>query len=51
MIDEYTDSVAEFYGVPVADVTVTTSYETTGSLTVTTPDDLTEAELVDAITN
>ena len=49
-IENYAASVAEYYGVEESDVTVTTSYETTGTLTMIIPNDVSENELVDVIT-
>ena len=48
-INDYATSVAEFYGVEPSDVVVSTAYESTGSLTLTIPDDLSEDELTDAV--
>jgi hypothetical protein len=44
-INDYATSVAEFYGVEPSDVAVSTAYESTGSLTLTIPDELSEDEL------
>ena len=49
VIDDYADDLAEFYGVEAEDVTVTTTYEATGTMQVTIPDDVAEEELVDTI--
>jgi len=50
-IEHYASNVAQYYGVDISDVTVSTAYETTGSLTLMIPDDVNENELVDAITD
>ena len=49
-IDSYTSDIADYYGVDVNDVEVTTSYAATGTMTITVPETATEEELVDAIT-
>ena len=49
-IDDYTSTIADYYGVNTDDVTVTTTYAATGSMTVSIPDSVTEEDLVDAIT-
>ena len=48
-INNYATSVAEYYGVDISDVTVSTAYETTGSLTLSIPEDVSADEVVDVI--
>ena len=50
-IERYTSDVAEFYGVDESDIEVTTTYQTTGSMSVTIPEDISENELTDMITS
>ena len=50
-VEDYATDIAEYYGVAPDEVTVTTTYGAGGSMQVTIPDDISEVELVDAITN
>lgn len=50
-IEDFTLNIADFYGVNPADVTPVVTYETSGSMTISIPETVPEAELVDAITS
>ena len=50
VIDDYALTLAEYYAVETSDVAVSTVYETSGSLTMTIPEGVTENEVVDAVT-
>ena len=49
-IDNYAFDIADNYGVDTSDVAVSTNYETSGTLSLTIPDDVSQSELTDAVT-
>eukprot|EP00492_Amphilonche_elongata_P004929 TRINITY_DN547_c0_g1_i1.p1 TRINITY_DN547_c0_g1~~TRINITY_DN547_c0_g1_i1.p1 ORF type:complete len:233 (-),score=33.63 TRINITY_DN547_c0_g1_i1:72-770(-) len=51
VVDDYTVTLADYYGVLEEEINVVTTYEATGSMSVTIPDDVNEEALVDAITD
>ena len=50
-ITDFATNVADFYGVDPTEVSTSTIYESSGSLSMSIPDDLSEAELTDVITS
>lgn len=50
-IEDYTSNIAEFYGVDATDVTPVVTYETTGSMIVSIPENLSEEELAEVVTS
>jgi hypothetical protein len=51
MVDDYASQISDYYGVEISDVLVSTNYETSGTLTLTIPDDVLESELMDSVKN
>ena len=49
-IDNYASDIADYYGVDASDVAVSTNYESSGTLSLTIPDDVSQSELTDAVT-
>ena len=49
-INDYASDIANYYGVPIEDVQTSTAYETSGTLTMTIPDDVPESDVIDAVT-
>jgi hypothetical protein len=48
-IDNYASEIADYYGVDSSDVTVSTNYETSGTLSLTIPNNISESELIDTV--
>jgi hypothetical protein len=51
LVNSYANEVVDFYGVEPTDVSITTSYESSGSISLTISDDVPESEIVDTITS
>ena len=49
-VDDYASTVAEYYGVEPNDVTVTTSYEVPGTLSMIIPEMVSEEDVIDTVT-
>jgi hypothetical protein len=49
-LDNYASDVADYYGVEPSDVTLSTNYESSGTMLLIIPDDVSQSELTDAIT-
>ena len=49
-VDDYASTVAEYYGVEPNDVTVKTSYEVPGTLSMIIPEMVSEADVIDTVT-
>ena len=50
IIDNYASEISDYYGVDASDVTVSTNYETSGTLSLTIPENVSQLELTDAVT-
>lgn len=50
-IEDYTSTIADFYGVDPNDVEPAISYESTGSMSILIPDNISEEEIIEAITS
>lgn len=48
-IDDYASEIANYYGVEASDVSILSNYETSGTLSLTIQDDVSESDLTDII--